>query len=148
MPDCCDSLRAFNALGPGSPNLLCLGTQRKPNAQADRCAPELTHLACDVAVGQITRFTEHLGPLTRSVCRWSISKRLRANARAARRYQNHFDTGKMVTRQAPVSAEIEKNQSGSPCSLNERQRAARNYQRGSRNPRPPEPLAFWRRYSS
>jgi hypothetical protein len=30
----------------------------------------------------------------------------------------------------------------------ERQRAASCHQRGSRNPRPPEPLAFWRRYSA
>ena len=28
------------------------------------------------------------------------------------------------------------------------QRAVRSYRRGSRNPRPPEPLAFWRRYSA
>jgi hypothetical protein len=45
------------------------------------------------------RAVHDLGPLTRSVCRWPISKRLKANARAARRYQSHFDTGKMVTRQ-------------------------------------------------
>src|SRR6266404_3758706 len=32
--------------------------------------------------------------------------------------------------------------------LNERQRAARKHQRGSRNPRPPAALAFWRRYSA
>jgi hypothetical protein len=31
--------------------------------------------------------------------------------------------------------------------LNERQGAANCHQRGSRNPRPPNPLAFWRRYS-
>jgi hypothetical protein len=33
----------------------------------------------------------------------------------------------MVTRQAPVSAEIEKNQSGSPCPLNQRQRAGKRH---------------------
>jgi hypothetical protein len=32
--------------------------------------------------------------------------------------------------------------------LNGRQGAARNYQRGSRNPRPPEALAFRLRYSA
>ena len=32
--------------------------------------------------------------------------------------------------------------------LNERQGAASGYQRGSRNPRPPDPLVFWRRYSA
>jgi hypothetical protein len=32
--------------------------------------------------------------------------------------------------------------------LNERQGAASSYQRGSRNPRPRDALAFWRRYSA
>ena len=32
--------------------------------------------------------------------------------------------------------------------LNEGQGAASGYQRGSRNPRSPDPLAFWRRYSA
>jgi hypothetical protein len=31
---------------------------------------------------------------------------------------------------------------------NESQEAARSYQRGSRNPRPCDPLAFWRWYSA
>ena len=32
--------------------------------------------------------------------------------------------------------------------LDKTQRAARNHQIGSRNPRPPDPLALWRRYSA
>jgi hypothetical protein len=32
--------------------------------------------------------------------------------------------------------------------VNGYQGVARRYQRGSRNPRPPDPLAFWRRYSA
>jgi hypothetical protein len=37
---------------------------------------------------------------------------------------------------------------GSSARQGTEQRVARSYQRGSRNLRPPDPLAFWRRYSA
>ena len=42
----------------------------------------------------------------------------------------------------------EENGEGFRRALNETQSAAGGYQRGSRSPRPPDPLAFWRRYSA
>jgi hypothetical protein len=43
---------------------------------------------------------------------------------------------------------VETDEESAGAALNERQGTARNYQRGSRNPRPPDALAFWRQYSA